>query len=217
MIRSLLIQTLFFCMCISSNLSAHEFEYTGTISLNNGLSGNGNWSSGPTTLSWDIFHPDGSVCYTDYVYTFEHPATDTFEFFLEVGTNLQFDSIYEVSSTLPNYEIGWFDSSDHPGLPGEIYGFRFWGDSGSTTETISFRADFFPFWSDFFSSGLDSMDYAWNEGFPDPNPSSPAANGSLVGHILAPGGFQVIPEPSGYPSLLIMAALVFVPARHRRA
>ena len=128
------------------------------------------------------------------------------------------DAIYDINSTFPNYEVGWFNSSDHPGLPGEIYGYRFWGDSLSTSEFISFEANFLPMWGDFFSSGLDSMDYAWNEGFPNPDPPyTDVGDGSLQGHILVPGagGVAILPEPNSNSFLFVVAAIVLLPARYR--
>ena len=113
--------------------------------------------------------------------------------------------------------MGNFDSSSHPSLPDPIYGYRFWGDSGGTVDTLTFRTDFPPMWGDFFSSGLNDEDYASNDGFlsPDIDPvycESNIGNGSFAGHILVPGGGPIIPEP-GCPTLLMG---IFLFGRYRR-
>ena len=110
MFKIVLTFALLLCFCLSGRLQAHEFEYSGTMTLGNGLLAGGNWNVGPTTLSWQVFHPGPpSVefscgdCRTTYSYTFSHPATDKFEFFLEAQENMVLGSIFDVSSTLPNY------------------------------------------------------------------------------------------------------------------
>ena len=108
--------------------------------------------------------------------------------------------IYDVSSTLPNWELGFFNpGASSPGLPDSVAGVRFWGDSGSTIETISFSSDYLPMWGDFYATDTSSLSAAWNMGLtnPDTDPSDPAGTGSIDYHILVPGaeGFPIIPVP----------------------
>lgn len=182
---------------------AHLFTANGSLSTPDGIDGLASWGTGPTNLNWNIDHCDPCLD-TIYTYTFEHPEVDTYEFIIEVHPNMVANpvevEIYDVSSTLPNYELGFFaPSSAYPGMPDLIPGVRFWGDSGSTIETISFRSDYLPMWGDFYSSDGNSIAAAWNSGFtnPDNDPSQPASSGSVDFHILVPGadGIPIIPIP----------------------
>ena len=85
-------------------------------------------------------------------------------------------------------------------MPDTIPGIRFWGDSGSNTETISFTSDYLPMWGDFYATDTNSVAAAWNTGFtnPDTDPSQLASDGSVDFHILVPGagGMPIIPIPA---------------------
>ena len=115
-------------------------------------------------------------------------------------TNSSGVEIYNVGSTLPNWELGFFTpSASTPGMPDTIPGVRFWGDSGSTTETISFASDYYPMWGDFYATDASASAAAWNTGFtnPDTDPSQFLLpnDGSVDFHILVPGsgGIAIIP------------------------
>jgi len=181
----------------SFTASAHLFVANGSLSTPDGIDGLGSWGAGLTTMGWDVNHPDG-CCESFYTYTFEHPEANTFEVIIEVHPNMVTDpfgvEIYAVSSTLPNWELGFFTpSASTPGMPDTIPGVRFWGDSGSTTETISFTSDYLPMWGDFYATDTNAVAAAWNTGFTNPDSD---ANDNF--HIMVPGagGMPIIPIPS---------------------
>ena len=95
------------CTClavVSVPANGHLFVANGSLSTPGGIDGLGSWGAGPTTLSWDVNHPEG-CCESYYTYTFEHPETNTFEVIIEVHPNMVTNpsgvEIYNVSSTLP--------------------------------------------------------------------------------------------------------------------
>jgi hypothetical protein len=200
-----------FVFTFSFTANAHLYDVNGSLSTPDGIDGIGSWGAGPMNLTWDLIHFDCYTCYsTTYAYTFSHVPADTFEFIIELHPSLLTNNsglvIYDVSSTLPNWELGLFTpSATRPGMPDIIPGVRFWGVRGSTTERISFRSDFIPMWGDFYATDTSAMGAAWNAGFtnPDTDPLLPPwaipEDGSGGFHILVPGGaggLQVIPIPA---------------------
>jgi hypothetical protein len=187
-----------YCMCaLSPSAHAHLFTANGSLSTPDGIDGLGSWGTGLTTMNWDVNHPDG-CCESFYTYTFEHPEANTFELIIEVHPDMVTNNfgveIYDVFSTLPNYELGFFSpSTSFPGMPDTIPGVRFWGDSGSTTETISFTSDYLPMWGDFYATDANAIATAWNTGFTNLDTD---ANDNF--HIMVPGagGIPIIPIPA---------------------
>jgi hypothetical protein len=190
---------------------AHTYSISGFIDTTNGITGINAWNSGITNLTWNVNHTDeffGSGIYkTIYSYSFTHPGSSTYNFILELHPNMLFDdfsSILDVNSTLPNYEKGIFSSTDPlTGLPDTITGIRFWGDTGSASETITFTSGYEPMWGDFYASDRLLETAVWNQGFTaqDNDPSDhvgEAINGSVDSHILVPGrdGAPTIPIPA---------------------
>lgn len=180
----------------------------GSLSTPDGIDGIGSWEAGLTTIDWVANHTDdceSDFCRSYYTYTFEHPEANTFEVIIEVHPNMITDQqeveIVDVSSTLSNWELGFFTpSASAPGMPDTIPGVRFWGDSGSTTETISFTSAYAPMWGDFYATDTNAAAAAWNTGFtnPDTDPiSQEVSDGSVDFHILVPGagGVPIIPVP----------------------
>jgi len=189
------------CAClavVSFNANTHIFVESGSLSTIDGILGTGTDFS---NLNWSVNHIN-SCCDTGYTYTFEHSAASTFEFIIEVHPNMVTDqsggAIYNVNSTLPNYELGFFTSdASTPGMPETIAGVRFWGDGGSTAESIYFDSDYLPMWGDFYAT--NAVAGAWNTGFtnPDTDPLQQASGGSIDFHMLVPGegGTAIIPIP----------------------
>jgi hypothetical protein len=200
----------------------HEFSFEGSVSLGDGVVAEGAWSTGPTTLSWSVEHGFGE-CVSYYTYNYEHPATDSVQFILEAHENMDMGDLLDINSTLTNFEIGTFEPASYPGLPEAVYGYRFWGETDRTAETISFFSYFPPMWGDFHSHGTDPQDHARNGGFtvPDTGPERMhfiTSDGSLSDHVLAPGGDgeEFIPEPSSF-GLVALGCFGLAVRRRRRS
>ena len=120
-----------FVFTFSFTANAHLFEANGSLSTPDGIDGIGSWGAEPMNLTWDVSHYDGdSVNHTDYTYTFSHVPADTFEFIIELHPNMLTNNsgleIYNVNSTLPNYELGFFTTdASTPGMPEALPGVRF--------------------------------------------------------------------------------------------
>ena len=206
---------------------AHLFTANGSLSTPDGIDGLGTWGAGLTAMDWNVNHPDDpdgcgpEFCETHYTYTFEHPAANTFEVIIEVHPNMITDplgAILDVSSTLSNWELDFITpSASTPGMPDNIPGVRFWGDSGSTIETISFTSAYLPMWGDFYATDTNAAAAAWNMGFTNPDNDPSASSGSVDFHILVPGanGIPVVPIP---PALWLFgtALIGFVGMSRRR-
>jgi len=203
---------------ISPAVYAHLFHASGSISNSDSLTGFGSWGAGTTNLSWEVNHIDdmtqGGLYKTFYTYQFNHPEASTYSFVIELHPNMLADlsnSIFDVNSTLSNHELGIFSTENSfTGLPETITGVRFWGESGSTSETISFTSGYLPMWGDFFTNDKNHTTGVWNKGFtsPDRDPSSGATDGSLSSHLLVPGagGVSVTPIP---PAIWLFASGLF--------
>lgn len=192
------------CTClavVSFNANAHIFIENGSLSTIDGIFDTGTDFS---NLNWSVNHVN-SCCDTGYTYTFNHSAANTFEFIIELHPNMVSEqlngAIYNVNSTLSNYELGFFTSDvSTPGMPETIAGVRFWGDGGNTTESISFSSDYLPMWGDFYAT--NAIAGAWNVGFtnPDTDPLYYVSGGSRDFHMLVPGagGLPIIPVPTAF-------------------
>lgn len=194
-----------FCLLCTIPIAAdaHLLSLSGSLSSTDGVSTLDSWGTGLSQLSWTIDHCENCLD-TVYSYNLEHAGTDTFEFILEVHPNMVNNpagvEAYGISSTLPNHELGFFSpGTSRPGMPETIAGLRFWGNTGSTQETISFQSDYLPMWGDFYAASVDGQSAAWNVGFTasDLDPSSITTNGSADFHLLVPGkgGIGIVPVP----------------------
>jgi len=72
------------------------------------------------------------------------------------------------------------------------------GDGFGEWSFYSYRA---PVWGDFFAKdgrvpGTNDWNYAWNTGFFDDDPLSPAESGSIANKILRPDTETTVPEPT---------------------
>lgn len=180
---------------------ASAMAYMGSLlSTNGGIVGTGAWiTPGPTYLEWTVTqNPDYSWHYS---YTFGHPAGETSHFILEVSDTFSRADIFNMGGDFRGIEIKEHQTGGqpNPGIPENIYGIKFDDASGNVTNIFfdSFRV---PVWQDFYSksgvAGGAGINAAWNAGFTAPNPTAPAADGSIDFHILAPDTYTIVPEPS---------------------
>ncbi|MBD3163512.1 MAG: PEP-CTERM sorting domain-containing protein [Candidatus Latescibacteria bacterium] len=194
------------CAALLVGISGAAAAYSGFLtSANGGVDGTGNWINGGTTrIDWDVSFDAGNGWWT-YSYEFSHPRGETSHFILETSQNFTENDIFDASGDFDDIEIGtWTANGSNPYLPGPIYGIKFDDAWGETTE-FRFNSYRTPVWGDFYAkNGRAGGEWntAWNAGFLADDPTDPAGNGALAGHLLVPDTVaQPIPEPS---SLLLL-------------
>ena len=104
-----------------------------------------------------------------------------------------------VGATIPADGLANYDADSNgksnPMMPGEIYGIKFEAPYVENAQhiTLSFYCDRAPTWGDFYAKDGKGV-LAYNTGFTsdDVDPTCPASNGSLNGHLLVP---DTVPEP----------------------
>lgn len=191
------------------------------------------WSSYTVTLEWTVTNEDASqpgyawkyqyrFRHNGSQYAFSHVILETASDFttanMAVLTGAAFDSL-KVQTV----------QSGNPAMPEDVFGLRFNPLSGGVKDmTWSFFSDRAPMWGDFYGRcgggpGGDQVNSAYNfnqtgsvqKGFLDPNasntnrddpdPSAPAASGSVDYHLLVPG---VVPEPATLAVVAVGAAML---------
>lgn len=196
--------------------------YTGFIGTSDGtIAGTEAWATG-SSISWTVSQNlNGSWLYS---YDFNVASKDISHFIIETCPNFDASDILifsDPSDELGAPVFGTFTStsngSSNPGLPGSIYGFKIDTDADASALSLgfSFTSNHAPAWKDVYlkdgKQGGDNV-YAFNSGFNLTDPVALPSNGSLNGHILAPG-CDVIPEPTS-ALLAMLGALGFL--RRRR-
>jgi hypothetical protein len=213
-----------------ANLGAGQaFAFVGTLSsLSGEILGTGNWlvATAGTSLSWQVT-PNGDGSWS-YQYDFCHPIGATSHFILEVSPTFTMDQLFGAHGDFGNIDLGTWSVSDgnsNPSMPAPIYGLKFDGATGLDTHIYfdSWRA---PVWGDFYSkdgnAGGHGPNAAWNAGLSanDTDPTGPAADGSVLSHILRPDTYDKIspvPEPGTFVLLGLGLAGAAIAARRRRA
>ena len=188
------------CFALLLGAAGSAEGYVGTLtSGDGGLHGSGNWiENGPTRIDWEVAYDAGAGWWT-YSYELSHPAGETSHLLLEVSPNFGEDDIFNLSGDFDSIEIGTFGANpSNPGIPGPIYAVKF-DDAWGLTTRIRFASYRVPVWGDFYAkSGRvgGNWNAAWNAGFLADDPTDPAGDGSLAGHILVPDSVtEPIPEP----------------------
>jgi|GEM_PF-412815 len=172
--------------------------YTGSLSSDDGgIVATGIWlTEGTTSLWWEVSeNEDGSW---RYHYIFTAPIREVSHLILETSPTFVAEDILGIDGELEGIEIKWHQASapSNPGMPDDVYGIKFETAQGTTVELI-IDALRMPVWGDFYAKdGGNPTTTAWNAGFgsPDFDPTAPAANGSLNGHVLVPDTY--VPEPA---------------------
>ena len=85
---------------------------------------------------------------------------------------------------------------------------------GLTTHTFTFDSSRVPVWGDFYGKGGPDS-FAYNAGFLVADPILPAANGSILNHILRPDTLTQVPEVGATVALLGIGALAMGLSRRR--
>ncbi|MBN1555678.1 MAG: hypothetical protein JXA11_13120 [Phycisphaerae bacterium] len=201
--------------------------YTGQLTYNTGLFATQNWADPATTLSWIVTdeEPDpllpSSFCWK-YTYTLSVPEKGISHMIVEASNGADpftDDNIRGVSGiTGVAAEIEEYSSEDqgnsNPLMPEPLYGIKLEGWRGDPTLlSLSFYSNRVPVWGDFYAKDGVNKDennvkhpvVLYNTGFTAPDPSGPADNGSLNGHLLVPDT-HTVPEP-GFLTLLVLGGL----------
>jgi len=211
-------------------------SYTGTLSTapTATLDGVGNWvDPGVTTITYTVTRETAADPW-QYCYDFNTTAQGGLSHIIIEVTPPDPASPEEPYFTANNvlwasasWELKVYSPSDpgnsNPGLPGDIYGLKFAGNS-ATSDTICLLSDIGPTWRDAYAkdgnagdSGVNAM---WNAGFLVADPVDVPADGSVAYHILGPdsepgGGQPPIPEPSTL-ALVVLGAVGGMVNRRRR-
>lgn len=194
-------------------LPAGARAYYGSLLSPLGVTGTGAWIvTGPSALAWSV---NQNVDQTwSYSYEFSHPGGATSHFILETSLNFTREDILSSSGDFSSFSVGTFGPGQgNPGMPSSIYGIKFDGTQGSTTQ-FAFTTRRAPMWGDFYSkdgtAGGYGQNAAWNVGFSilDSDPTAAPSNGSLNSHVLVPDTSVSTPVPEPAGMLLLGGGLI---------
>jgi hypothetical protein len=207
------VSCMMFLLIMTASASA-QFNYSGSLDLTGNadgyLTGTGTWSTGPTSIEWNVFW-NGSEQYVHYSYTFTYPSHDPSYFIFEVSdnftssdiTNVKVDNVllpYTVGEQTFSSEVNEFvpGSNNYQTMPESIYGVKIenpqFADPSNGSVTITFDSTRMPEWGDFYArcgvrtehtGGSTEWNSAWNTGFTtlDTDPTNPASSGSVDGSV----------------------------------
>lgn len=206
--RSLLILATIICISAVTSTASFAITYTGSLSSELGeILGTGDWvGSGNTMISWTITQNETGLWHYEYVLSVSD--RDISHFILETSTTFTNENLIDPTGSFGETELKTHKPGPgNPNLPGDIYGIKF-DDTYGTTAVFSFYSDRMPVWGDFYIKGgaakgkTSKFNSAYNAGFLAEDPTAPAANGSLNGHLLVPDTLTTVPEPSSIATLL---------------
>lgn len=180
--------------------------YTGSLSTgDNGILGTGSWLTDSTTLSWTVSRASQPTWH--YQYTLSGISRDVSHMIIEVSDTFTLAELLNATGPFSGTDVDYYDEhSGNPEMPGSVHGVKF-DDMTGTSVTISFDSPRMPVWGDFYakdgkSAGVDNT--MWNAGFTNADPTAPAANGPLAGHLLVPDTY--VPDPA---TLMLLATGIF--------
>ena len=198
---------------------ASALQYEGGISTVDGsvvgTSGSA-WASGPSSIQWVINkNIDGSWHYN---YEIMVPSSNVSHSIIEATNPFAnaFPDLYDIAGDFSGTEVGTFDATGNPGIPGSIYGIKFNNFTG-TDVLIDFDSVRSPVWGNFYATdGMtgDEANAIWNSSFLDPNPSDDPSDGSVNNKILRPD--SPVPEPAAL-ALIPMGLVPFIRLRRKTA
>lgn len=192
--------------------------FSGSINNSSGdIVSKNNWAGGATAISWNVTYASG---FWNYHYTITVPQTSISHFILETSPNFTSGLIKNFvvhQGSIGSYSVSTFnapppaqpENQPNPYMPADIYGIKFDDTSGLILE-FSFDCERMPVWGDFYTKG-GSKHAAFNSGFASVDPTAPASDGSLDGHILVPD--TVVPEPASVVAILSGIAGLFLRKR----
>jgi hypothetical protein len=166
---------LFLALCVFAALPAMAvpvwhtddgITMTGNRGIGNGVVGNGDWAS-DFDLEWTITdNGDGTF---HYIYDFSDLSKDLSHLILEVSETFTLDNLLNSNrSNEPEDPQVYSEGPSNPGMPDDIFGIKFAGDSGSTY-TLEFDSTRAPMWGNFYAvdGKNEPATYAYNTGLAD--------------------------------------------------
>ena len=207
--------------------------FTGSLSSSNSeINGTGFWVNQsllppaeqpnwiPATINWTVTQNINQSWHFDYVLSVYRAEVS--HFVLETSQSFTNQDIFNLQGHSGAVNVGWHNvGPGNPSIPSNVYGIKFDSTVGTNLH-VSFDSWRAPVWGDFYSKCGNvggTQNTAWNAGFSttDTDPISPAANGSLLNHILVPDT-TVVPEPGSMMALGagIIAMLASTRRRERR-
>ena len=197
-------------LALSATAQANSAIYSGSLSSDNGLTGEDEWTSG-ISLSWEIFYDEPSANWT-YEYTLAGasgkgvPGISHFNLEVSSGNNPftaanikgPFDDGH---GTLLDPDTLGDEGGSSPGIPGTFWAVK-WDEVGDIpTGLFRIVTNRAPTWGDFYAKGGQSG--VWNTGFVAGelgDPLDPAADGPHIGgdglyHLLVPDSLEIPPPP----------------------
>lgn len=190
--------------------SVSAADWLGTRSVtSDGLTGNQAYANA-FTISWTVTQTAGIY---HYDYLLSNLSKNLSHLLLQTcnatGTAL-WNITQPFDSTAPRTYSPSDPGNSNPGLPADLFGFKFNGAAGDTYQ-LAFDSSLAPVWGDFYAkSGRDS--YAFNDGLADPT------SADLGDFIVVPGAqcSSVVPEPATLGLFGAGLALLGFCRRHAR-
>jgi hypothetical protein len=176
--------------------SASATTLSGSLSsASSELGGVGDWiNPGTTTIAWEV--TDMGSHY-HYKYTLTVPQHAISHFIIEISPTAESSNFWNFGGPFQGTPVidDYTQLNGNPDIPAPIYGIKF-DEAFGTTAVFEFDSTRVPVWGDFYAKcGANPANQVWNMGITLPDPTDPAANGSIDNHILVPDSYN-IPEPS---------------------
>lgn len=228
---------LVFCTVTGLAATSEATVLSGSLSVGGGGAGNlvatGAWDDPNSTLSWTVDDSNGPGLW-HYEYTLTVPVKAISHFIVEVsdadpGPAFTLANLFALGANPQDWtdanltSVGLFTAGgSNPNMPGNLNGVKFDAndDFNATTVIVSFDSNRDPVWGDFYAKDGKAGGQAgiwaslWNEGFLAADPTDPAADGSVLDHLLVPDS---VPEPATVALLAVGAAGFLLRRRCRRA
>lgn len=197
--------TVFFCLCMTLVTSLHaEIIDSGSISASGGeITATDPWESGDFSLDYTVDRDDvaGEVTYS---YVFDVPTKKMDYWVFEVDTLFDSTNLLSTSGpgTDPTGSPSIHSTSENPGMPNDIFGYKWSGVNSKGTVTFTVVTNTLPTEGSFYALGKGKNKgndiYAHNTGL----------NGGSA-KIPVPG-IVIVPEPGSLILLLGLAVVVII-------
>lgn len=210
-------------LALTASAASAQVTFSGVLSSGSGLTASANWASPNTSINWIVKQSSPGGLWT-YQYTLDVPSNEIDHWILELSPGVTMDQLSDFNWPAASRSVGTFNAAGpgaaNPSIPGSIYGIEF-TNVDALNATFAFRTSIAPTWGDAyavngFTEGLGN-NFAYNTGFLNADPTTPAGNGTNNGKLLRPdtGPSPVIPEP-GSMALAMMGLLPALGYRLKR-
>ncbi|UCG56847.1 MAG: PEP-CTERM sorting domain-containing protein [Phycisphaerales bacterium] len=172
--------------------------YSGSLSTaGGGIVGTGPWATG-VSINWTVTY-GGSAWHYHYELSVPPTAQAISHMITETSESLEYSDIQEPSTPIELDDPKLYSPGlSNPLMPDTVFGIKL--QATETTFVLDFDCPRDPVWGDFYAVAgkkPGEEQAAWNAGFtyPDTDPLSPPADGSVDHHILVPDTTTRIPAP----------------------